>query len=51
MITDSHCHLDYPILYEQLDDVIKRAELNQVEKFTYYLHNSRKFRKNKINYK
>ena len=31
MIADSHCHLDYPKLYEQLDDVIKRAELNQVE--------------------
>ena len=31
MITDSHCHLDYPKLYEQLDDVIKRAELKQVE--------------------
>ena len=31
MIADSHCHLDYPKLYEQLDDVIKRAELKQVE--------------------
>ena len=31
MITDSHCHLDYPKLYEQLDDVIKRSELNQVK--------------------
>ena len=25
MIADSHCHLDYLELYEQLDDVIKRA--------------------------
>ena len=31
MITDSHCHLDYPKLYDQLDDVIKRAEYNQVK--------------------
>ena len=31
MIIDSHCHLDYPNLYDQLDDVIKRAELNKVK--------------------
>ncbi len=31
MITDSHCHLDYPKLYDQLDDVVKRAEYNQVK--------------------
>ena len=31
MIVDSHCHLDYSSLYNQLDDVIKRAELNQVK--------------------
>ena len=31
MIIDSHCHLDYPYLYDQLDDVIKRAKNNQVE--------------------
>ena len=31
MITDSHCHLDYSDLYNQLDDVIKRAEHNQVK--------------------
>ena len=31
MISDSHCHLDYPELYEQLDDIIKRAEFNQVK--------------------
>ena len=30
MITDSHCHLDYANLYDQLDDVIKRAENNNV---------------------
>ena len=30
MITDSHCHLDYPILYENLEEIIKRAKLNKV---------------------
>ena len=33
MIIDSHCHLDYPELFDQLDDVVKRAELNQVKHF------------------
>ena len=31
MLTDSHCHLDYPNLYNQLDDVVKRAEYNKVK--------------------
>ena len=31
MIVDSHCHLDYPNLFNQLDEVIKRAENNQVK--------------------
>ena len=31
MIADSHCHLDYPNLYDQLDDVIKRANYNYVK--------------------
>ena len=31
MITDSHCHLDYSNLYEQLDDVVRRAEYNEVK--------------------
>ena len=31
MITDSHCHLDYPNIYNQLDAVIKRAKYNQVK--------------------
>ena len=30
MIADSHCHLDYLNLYERLDDVVKRAQYNQV---------------------
>ncbi len=32
MIIDSHCHLDYPVLYDHLDLVLKRAENNQVKK-------------------
>ncbi len=31
MIIDSHCHLDYPELYDQLDDVVKRAYKNKIE--------------------
>ena len=31
MIIDSHCHLDYSSLYNHLDDVVKRAEYNQVK--------------------
>mgnify|MGYP001445452932 CR=1 FL=1 len=31
MIADSHCHLDYPHLYDQLDDVVKRAKSCQVK--------------------
>ena len=33
MIIDSHCHLDYPNLFNQLDDVIKRAQKNHVKYF------------------
>ena len=30
MIIDSHCHLDYPELFDQLDDVLRRAKFNNV---------------------
>jgi len=33
MIIDSHCHLDFPILFDNLDDVIKKAENNNVKNF------------------
>jgi len=33
MITDSHCHLDYPILYNELDGVLSRAIKNNVKLF------------------
>ena len=32
MIIDSHCHLDYPSLYENLEEVVKRAEFNKINK-------------------
>ena len=31
MIVDSHCHLDAANLYNQLDDVVKRASINNVK--------------------
>ena len=31
MIADSHCHLDYDNLYNQLDEVVKRADNNNVK--------------------
>ena len=31
MIADSHCHLDYPDLYNELDDVVNRAIKNDVK--------------------
>jgi len=31
MIVDSHCHLDYANLFNQLDDVVKRAKISEVE--------------------
>ena len=31
MIADSHCHLDYSPLYDQLDSVVERAESNKVK--------------------
>ena len=31
MIADSHCHLDYSNLYDQLDQVIERAAINKVK--------------------
>mgnify|MGYP001221957778 CR=1 FL=1 len=31
MIVDSHCHLDFSKLYDNLDEVIKRADLNNVK--------------------
>ena len=32
MIVDSHCHLDYPDLLDQLENVLQRAKNNKVDK-------------------
>ena len=32
MIIDSHCHLDYPDLHDQLEKILERAKNNQVDK-------------------
>ena len=45
MIVDSHCHLDYPQLYDSLDEVIKRAELNNVKLFLTICTNQKSFNK------
>ena len=31
MIIDSHCHLDYEILYNNLENIIHRADNNDVK--------------------
>jgi TatD DNase family protein len=31
MIADSHCHLDFSNLYNELDEVVKRAQVNKVK--------------------
>ena len=31
MIVDTHCHLDYPSLYDELDNVVNRALKNDVK--------------------
>jgi len=31
MIVDSHCHLDFPDLYDNLDSVVRRAEYNKIK--------------------
>ncbi len=31
MIIDSHCHLDFPIIYDDLDNVVNRALINDVK--------------------
>ena len=31
MIVDSHCHLDYSSLFNKLDEVVKRANYNDVK--------------------
>ena len=48
MIIDSHCHLDYPNLFNNLDDVIKRAKSNNVNILLTICTNIESFNKIKI---
>ena len=48
MIIDSHCHLDYSYLYDKLDDVVKRAEHNQVKYLLTICTTLESFRKIKL---
>ena len=48
MIIDSHCHLDYPVLYNELDNVIDRAEKNNVKIFLTISTNLKSFDKIKL---
>ena len=48
MIIDSHCHLDFDELYNQLEDVINRADLNQVKYLLTICTNLKSFDKIKL---
>ena len=48
MIIDSHCHLDYPNLFNNLDDVIKRAKSNNVNILLTICTNIESFSKIKV---
>ena len=48
MIIDSHCHLDYLNLYDNLEDILKRAKLNNVEKLLTICTTLESFEKIKI---
>jgi len=48
MIADSHCHLDCPHLFDQLTDVVKRAENNQVKYFLTICTTLKSFEKIKL---
>ena len=48
MIVDSHCHLDFDNLYNDLDNVIKRAEINEVKYLLTISTNLKSFEKIKV---
>tara|TARA_B100001123_G_C15080093_1_gene935276 strand:+ start:32 stop:805 length:774 start_codon:yes stop_codon:yes gene_type:complete len=48
MIIDSHCHLDFDNLYNDLDNVIKRADINEVKYLLTISTNLKSFEKIKI---
>jgi TatD DNase family protein len=48
MIVDSHCHLDYSNLYDQLDKVVERANKSEVKQFLTICTTLESFEKIKI---
>ena len=48
MIIDSHCHLDFSNLHSQIDDIIKRAKSNDVQKLLTISTTLQSFEKIKI---
>ena len=48
MIVDSHCHLDYDNLFNELDEVVKRAENNDVKYMLTICTTLKSFQKIKI---
>ena len=48
MIIDSHCHLDYPKTYEQLDNILKRADSKSIKLFLTICTNLKSFKKIKL---
>ena len=48
MIVDSHCHLDYPKTYEQLDDILKRADSKSIKLFLTICTNLKSIEKIKL---
>jgi TatD DNase family protein len=48
MIVDSHCHLDFPDLYNQLDNIVNRAKLNNIKHLLTICTNLESFEKIKL---
>ena len=48
MITDSHCHLDYDVLFDELDKVLLRAASNKVNKMLTICTTLKSFEKIKV---
>ena len=45
MIIDSHCHLDFPELYDNLPEILKRADDAGVKKYLRSVQSSKMSRK------
>ena len=48
MIVDSHCHLDFSDLFNQLDSVLSRADKNNIKKMLTICTTLESFKKIKI---